>query len=243
VTALAIGPTLPAQPSEDKAESLADALRAAQQDIHRGIHKGSTNAFHKYNYASAEDMIVGARAVMLDHGLVASRGSWSLHELFGNVIAKMTMQLRHAPSGEMQTYETEYPVIPDKGRPLDKALNAALTTSMSYWLRDLLLIPRVDEEVDTRDDRDKPKPSLKDKLKATAKPACDDEEWMRKFDTAVIARGGDEAAATTLYTRITASEAFKKAYDADAAKAYAKLVGNVTEGKYDMEIGLSPAAA
>ena len=46
-----------------------------------------------------------------------------------------------------------FPIIEDKGRPLDKALAGALTTSLAYYLRDLLLIPKQDEnQVDKRDD-------------------------------------------------------------------------------------------
>ena len=49
------------------------------------------------------------------------------------------------------------PVLPEKGRPIDKAEAGARTYALSYFLRDLLLIPRVDEgsDVDQRDDRDR----------------------------------------------------------------------------------------
>lgn len=48
--------------------------------------------------------------------------------------------------------------MPEKGRPLDKAFATALTTALKYWLRDLLLLPRVvaDDDMDTRDDRESP---------------------------------------------------------------------------------------
>lgn len=231
-------------------ETLATALRSAQQDIAGGVHKGSTNSFHKYEYASAEDMMKAARAVLLAHGLVASRGSWSLGELCGNIVAKMTMNLRHAPTGEMIDYQTEYPVIPDKGRPLDKALNAALTTSMAYWLRDLLLIPRVDEEVDTRDDRDS-RPtkgsSLKDKLKGTqaeglinaaksklgATVAEDDNAWLKKFDAACAARSIEQGAADVIYNRVIASAKFKEAYDKSPSDAWKRLIAKVEAGEFD----------
>lgn len=89
--------------------------------------------------------------------------------------------------------------------------------------------------------------SLKDKLKAAAEPApapvCDDDAWMKKFDQSVLSRGGTQEQAVELYTRIVATEAFRKAYKVDPEKANARLVENVNLGKYDLEIGLSPVAA
>jgi len=48
----------------------------------------------------------------------------------------------------------EFPAIVRKGTPHDKAVAAALTTSLSYWLRDVLLLPRMDNEasMDRRND-------------------------------------------------------------------------------------------
>jgi len=58
---------------------------------------------------------------------------------------------------------TSTPAIEEKGRPRDKAVATALTYSLGYFLRGLLLLPRVDEatDVDRRDDtkhdpRDRP---------------------------------------------------------------------------------------
>jgi hypothetical protein len=44
-------------------------------------------------------------------------------------------------------------VVPERGRPLDKAFAVALTTSLSYLLRDLLQMPRGDEaDMNARND-------------------------------------------------------------------------------------------
>ena len=42
----------------------------------------------------------------------------------------------------------DWPIIPEKGRPWDKAHAGALTSSLAYFLRDLLLMPRVEEGTD-----------------------------------------------------------------------------------------------
>jgi hypothetical protein len=50
--------------------------------------------------------------------------------------------------------EIAWVCVPEKGRPIDKSLAGCLTSSLNYWLRDLLLVPREDEnEMDRRDDR------------------------------------------------------------------------------------------
>jgi len=47
----------------------------------------------------------------------------------------------------------EFPAIEKKGTPADKAVAAALTTSLNYFLRDLLMIPRSEEfDMDKTDD-------------------------------------------------------------------------------------------
>jgi hypothetical protein len=59
-------------------------------------------------------------------------------------------------SGEERVLSTSWPVVPDKGRPLDKATASAATTSLAYLLRDLLLAPRVDPSDDLAGREDRP---------------------------------------------------------------------------------------
>ena len=67
-------------------------------------------------------------------------------------------------SGECIQLKTEWPVCPDKARPLDKAVASAVTTSLAYLLRDLLCMPRVAEGDDLAGREDQPEqvqPSIK----------------------------------------------------------------------------------
>jgi hypothetical protein len=58
-------------------------------------------------------------------------------------------------SGETMPVSRVMPVESGPGRPLDKALRAAHSMALSYALRDLLLVPRGEEEaVDARPDAD-----------------------------------------------------------------------------------------
>ncbi len=129
------------------------ALKEAQQSI-EAVGKGSQNQFHGYNYTSAEDMLKACRKALHDAGLVAYRLSWKINSTEAGVMVSSHFCIALADNDEESVCaNVEYPAIPGNGRPLDKAISAALTTSFSYWLRDMLMLPRVDGlEVDTRDD-------------------------------------------------------------------------------------------
>lgn len=130
------------------------ALLDAQKDVQE-VAKADYNEFANFAYASAEDILREARKVLNSHGLVARRGSWTIAEEERpkmEFVIIMDFILAHPESGGMITDKFPFPAVIMKGAPLDKAVAKALTSGLAYWLRDLLLIPRVDEEMNTRDD-------------------------------------------------------------------------------------------
>lgn len=135
----------------------AKALIAAIQSCH-GVGKDKENLHHHYKYASAEAVFEAGRQALLGAGLalLPIEASLNGYEREGPDRYELvrTFMLMHV-SGEMTPLRVAWPVCPEKGRPLDKATAAADTLSLSYLLRDLLLMPRVDAEADinTRDDR------------------------------------------------------------------------------------------
>lgn len=144
------------------------ALVAAQAAV-RPVEKDSTNNFHKYKYASGDDVIASARAALNGAGLAVFATRWQVTEtpvewtdgdgkLCKDVALRLAVTFRAVhDSGEVLDFEPfGVPVLPEKGRPIDKAEAGARTYALSYFLRDLLLIPRVDEgaDVDARDDRE-----------------------------------------------------------------------------------------
>jgi hypothetical protein len=141
--------------TKEKKTSIWVALHKAQQSV-TAVGKGSKNDYHGYSYTSAEEMLTACRKALHENGLVAYRLSWKLVTLeTGTVVLSHFCVATTDGSGEEDslTAHVEYPAIPGNGRPLDKAVSAALTTSFSYWLRDLLMLPRLDGvEVDNRDD-------------------------------------------------------------------------------------------
>ncbi len=172
-------------PIPDMPAELCGALVAAQTDIQM-VGKGGWNDHHKYKYASGDDMIAEARRVLNLHGVAAIPVRWVMAEtpyeytdfvddktedgrgatrravVVQDVQLRLfvTIRLVHKSGIQHLCEPFHVPVIPDRGRPLDKAESAARTYALSYFLRDLLQIPRGDEDkdagsVDQRDDRDR----------------------------------------------------------------------------------------
>lgn len=132
------------------------ALLMAQRAINP-VEKTSANNFHRYKYASAEAMVEEARRALNGAGLVCICKGWIAghsHNDHHPPQANVIYTLAHE-SGETLEFHTTTPVIEEKGRPLDKAVATALTYNLGYFLRGLLLMPRVEEgtDVDQRDDR------------------------------------------------------------------------------------------
>ena len=140
------------KPKTKPKRGLDHALLEAQQTIH-SIGKDSTNAHHKYEYTSAEHMIAETRPVLIDCGILVRVGKTWQEELPSGLLKACAMiHGAHPSSGEKCEEPRELPACSGKGRPEDKAVLASNTTILNYYLRGLLLIPRVDEEVCARDD-------------------------------------------------------------------------------------------
>ena len=144
-------------PAPHKASSwgqMAEPILAAQISAQR-LGKDSRNEFQNYAYTSAEDIIIEARRCLHENGLALVKNGWFLTWIGDDedkVLAVEAMYLLVHKDGYTASCRTVYPVCPGKGRPQDKAVNASLTTGLAYFLRDLLMIPRCDEEVDARAD-------------------------------------------------------------------------------------------
>lgn len=141
-------------PSLDPQQTLGAHLLKAQKAI-RAVGKGSENAYHKYMYTSSEDMIAAARDALHAGDLTVSVLRFEFMVREDNLImTESVYRVQHA-SGAYRDDSFSLPAVVDKGRPMDKAILGAQTTSMNYYLRNLLLIPRVDDnEIDKRDDRE-----------------------------------------------------------------------------------------
>jgi len=143
-------------PKKPKHQYFHDALHAAQATI-GSISKDARNDFQHYDYVSAETMITECRSVLLDNGIVMSAGDvecipFASGDHGDAVLVRQTTVFSF--KGEHPEIERpitvmkvtrDWPAVPQKGRPLDKAVASALTAGLSYTLRDFLLIPRIDD--------------------------------------------------------------------------------------------------
>ncbi len=124
------------------------------------IEKDATNQFHRYNYVSAEAMIGEAKeilaacdlAIIPVHSSIDDAPSLDASDTEAdyrkNARAAATIRaswLVVHVGGASHLISCDWPVAPEKGRPIDKAVAAARTASLSYLLRDFLQIPRVEE--------------------------------------------------------------------------------------------------
>lgn len=137
------------------------------------VHKDSKNKYHDYKYASAEAVLAEGRDALTSAGLALIATTWGYRDVplangseFSKAVGEMTVEylLLHE-SGEVASFASTTAVIPEKGRPLDKAQATALTYSLGYTLRGLLMIPRVDEDedADARNDHGKREPDGRQK--------------------------------------------------------------------------------
>lgn len=144
----------------NKQAKLAQKIAQAQKNI-REVEKKARNEFHKYNYASADAIIQEARKALQDTGVVVIQNNWHYKEQGGDVEKMYVLEVKFAvidtETGYTEDFYVPVPFAPTPGRQgLDKAMFAALTESIAYFLRGLLLIPRIGEgeiPIPVRDDR------------------------------------------------------------------------------------------
>ena len=203
----------------EKHANIGAALVAAQAAA-EAVEKDSRNAHQGYKYASAEAIIREARAALAAAGLAFYREAASVeweppvvvetrngpkHQRTG--VVRATYVLRHGD--EKIVVESETPAIAESGRPEDKAVATALTYSLGYVLRDLLLLPRVEEgtDVDQRDDRERA-PARRIPVHAASSPqrqvVRDDGEVPPEAAQAVeaFAVAGDDAEIEEIASRV-----------------------------------------
>jgi hypothetical protein len=150
--------------SEEKAEkterrkdtkaqpSLDQGLYQAQVSL-TAVAKDKRNEFSKYNYVSVDGMVSACRDALHDQGIMAARVKFEIDRETG--VVTNHFQLTCAATGETRVYITPWLFFEEKGKPIDKALAGALSSSLNYFLRDLLLVVREEEgNMDRRNDKD-----------------------------------------------------------------------------------------
>lgn len=141
---------------------LATALAAAR-DRCKAASKDAENKHHGYKYASADEVIATASEALAGSGLALIPQSEELLVLGAGSFAYYGLHrlllLSHSSGEFVALHVRGWPVVMERGRPLDKAYAIALTTSLAYKLRDLLQMPRgTGDDVAAQDDTRTPIP-------------------------------------------------------------------------------------
>ena len=120
-----------------KKTTLIQALVAAQSEADR-IAKDSRNDFARFDYTSAESMMEMWTAISARHGFSLYPAALSID---GDTLRGCWV-LEHV-SGDTRDIQVDWPIVEAKGKPRDKALATARTSSLGYLIRDLLIAHRV----------------------------------------------------------------------------------------------------
>jgi hypothetical protein len=130
-------------PPGDFPATLAGAIARAQADCEEAPADRTSD---KGPYAGIESVLHTAKKAMRAAGLAVAPGRMTWQRLpDGTLELVREFHLCHAGSNEQQTVTWVWPVVSqtaNKSMSLDKAVSAACSNSLSYFLRDLLLMPR-----------------------------------------------------------------------------------------------------
>lgn len=123
------------------------ALAKAQSEV-EWVQKSASNSHHRYNYVPVDMMVRACKKALINNGLVLVPVGWELRET--TAIGRWI--LHSNDGGESVPLSFEMPVLESKGRAGDKAYLAAQSSALKYLLRDLLMVPMLEEEVCDRID-------------------------------------------------------------------------------------------
>jgi hypothetical protein len=126
---------------------LTEALVKAQQEL-GNVPKDAFNKHLNQGYTSSETMIELCRNALNKAGITAI----CFERRFSQEAGLLTSKFRLVgASDDAIEFVFDMPVLENSGMKLDKAVAAAQTYSLAYFLRDLLLAPR-GESVEARED-------------------------------------------------------------------------------------------
>jgi len=225
------------RPSRMPAEVAKGMVKA--QAAAKAVEKDANNQFHRYKYASAEAVIAEAGRALIAGGLACLTDGWWVTRSSVYHVAKVQGQakrgeldcdrlnvrylLMHESGETWLSRLCTTPILPEPGRPADKAEAAALTNNLAYFLRGLLLLPRVEEgtDISARNDTDNgPPPEQKQK------PPSRQEQTKAMADEAAAKKTKRDSAA-----KATAAKVAETARRAQAAGE--KNKGKATQAQWD----------
>ncbi len=172
----------PEEPKVGKELTLVRALHAAQWEA-RSISKDSRNSFSSYDYTSAESMMRMWTDISGRHGLALFPLELAVKYAPGDPPILCTTWILSHIRGEDRTLTMDWPIVTGKGKPMDKAIASARTSSLGYLIRDLLIAPRVHPTDDMDHDTwSQPRESSRG---SSGKPPRTYQDDLRQFESAL----------------------------------------------------------
>jgi len=113
----------------------------------KGVGKDSHNQHGNYAYTSAEHMLEHTREVFNDLDLLIIRMSSELNMADGITYLAQRFACIDCENGQQIETRFELPFVERRGSAADKAVLAASTTSLTYAIRDFLMLPRTGDRV------------------------------------------------------------------------------------------------
>lgn len=98
-------------------------------------------------------MLTKTRGTLLECGVFVHRSDAEMVVVGPLLVMRSRWSVMDLETGYFEELVLDIPIVERKGMPADKAALAATTTGITYFLRDLLMLPRGDEdEIDAADD-------------------------------------------------------------------------------------------
>jgi hypothetical protein len=149
------------------AKAISAVMKAVDPVAKRGV-----NEFHRYQYATAADLVHALQKPMAEAGLIVVHSEASRSVTDGLLEVTFNFHIAHS-SGAVWPHEIKATGIAaaktSKGSPDDKAWNKCLTAAHKYFLVTLFKVPTGDFP-DADADGDVPQPERKVSTPATQKP-------------------------------------------------------------------------
>ncbi len=157
------------------------ALSTAQANC-EPVPKNGFNKYQNYHYPLATDVIEVGKQALLKAGLVLTPvDSWvEGYEKEGPDRFQLCTNylLIHHESKNVMPIKWNWPVVIEKGRPLDKAVPIAMTNSLSYLYSRILSMPRGEPEDTDTVANPKPQPQAEEQA-VTPKPTMNGEPEVK----------------------------------------------------------------
>lgn len=129
-----------------KLPGLAQALLQARSQL-IGLEPDRVNDYTKVPYVSAEKTIRESKAALNSNGVLVSPIDNYVEEQFGRLFHVTIYKLEHAESGETEVRNFRLALKTEAKMGDDKAQLACMTSSWNYFLRDVLMIARTEDEI------------------------------------------------------------------------------------------------